>query len=97
MKCEAGHILSEKNEIDYPWQWCCPFLLMQNVFPQASHTVSMERRTPSRLAAGTSAMKYTRTKNEQEIKKQEIKNLKTLCISENEQRHCQGESISFFS
>ena len=67
-----------------------------NVFPQASHTVSMERRTS--LAAGTSAMKYTRTKNEQEIEKQETKNLKTCCcISENGQRHCQGESISFFS
>jgi hypothetical protein len=59
-----------------------------NVFPQASHTVLIERRT--RLAAGTSPMKYTRIKNEQEIKKQEIKNLITFCISENGQRHCRG-------
>ena len=63
-------------------------------FPQASHTVLIERRT--RLAAGTSPMKYTRIKNEQEIKTQEIKNLITFCISENGQRNCQGEPISFF-
>jgi hypothetical protein len=43
-----------------------------NGFYQASQTVPMARR--ARLATGTSAMKYTRSKNEKEIKKQEIKN-----------------------
>ncbi len=48
------------------------------------------------LATGTSAIKYTITKNEKVIKKQEIKNLKTICISENCECHWQGDSISFF-
>jgi hypothetical protein len=48
-----------------------------NVFQQALHAVPMARR--SRFATGKSAMKYTRTKNEKEIKKQEIKNLKKIC------------------
>jgi hypothetical protein len=64
-------------------------------FPQASHTVLIERRT--RLAAGTSAMKYTRTKNQQEIKKQEIKNLKTICISENDNATAKENQFHFFS
>jgi hypothetical protein len=37
-----------------------------------------------------------RTKNEKEIKKQEINNLKTICISKNGECHRQGDSISFF-
>jgi hypothetical protein len=64
-------------------------------FPQASHTVLIERRTL--LAAGTSAMKYTRTKNQQEIKKQEIKNLKTFCISENDNATAKENQFHFFS
>ena len=52
-------------------------LEVANGFTQASHTVTMACR--ARLATQTSAMKYTRTKNEKEIKKQEIKNLKTIC------------------
>ena len=41
-------------------------------------------------------MKYTRTKNRQEIKKQEIKNLKTFCISENDNATAKENQFHFY-
>ncbi len=56
-------------------------------------TVLMAHR--ARSATGTSAMKYTRTKKEKEVKKQEIKNLKTICMSKNGKCQWQTDSLSF--
>jgi hypothetical protein len=56
-----------------------------NLFPRASHTMKIAQY--ARLATGVSIMNYTRTENDKEIKKQEIKNFKTICISKNGECH----------
>ena len=47
------------------------------------------------LGAGTFVMKYNTTKNEQEMKQQEIKKLQTIGTWENGEHHCQRDLISF--
>ena len=64
-----------------------------NCFPQASHNMQMAPHTL--LGAGTFVMKYNTTKNEQEMKQQEIKKLQTIGTWENGEHHCQRDLISF--
>ena len=51
----------------------------------------------TRLAAGTSAMKYKRTEIEQVNKKQEIKKWLTIRMSKNGGHHSKKNSISFLA
>ncbi len=51
--------------------------------PQASHTQAMARCIRLLVVAGSSAINNKSTYDEEEIKKQEIKNLKTISINEN--------------